>query len=117
MVDPDIDPALVGGEVIDPVRDRLAELLVLESCTRTRSGSPLGRHSRPAFLKSPTSSFFLVSTQITGCPVDRALGDRVDVLKLRVAVGVLRPSRVLTLACRLYPSPRSSFATVVKCAW
>ena len=29
---------------------------------------PLGRNSRPPFLKSPTSSFFFVSTEITGCP-------------------------------------------------
>ena len=27
---------------------------------------PFGRHSRPLFLKSPTSSFFFVSTEITG---------------------------------------------------
>ena len=31
--------------------------------------------------------------------------------------GCWRPSLVLTFACRLYPSPRSSCATVVKCAW
>lgn len=29
-------------------------------------GSPRGRHSRPAFLQSPTSSFFFVSTEIAG---------------------------------------------------
>src|SRR6476660_844602 len=38
-----------------------------KSCTRTSSGAPFGRHARPAFLKSPTSSFFFVSTEITGC--------------------------------------------------
>ena len=36
-----------------------------KSCVRVAAGWPLGRHSRPAFLNSPTSSFFLVSTLIT----------------------------------------------------
>jgi hypothetical protein len=31
-----------------------------------RSGSPFGCHSRPPFLKLPTSCFFLVSTEMTG---------------------------------------------------
>ena len=31
-------------------------------------GSPVARNSRPPFLKSPTSSFFLVSTEMTGWP-------------------------------------------------
>ena len=31
-----------------------------------------GDHSRPAFLKSPTSSFFLVSTELTGSPAANA---------------------------------------------
>ena len=43
-----------------------------KSCTRTSSGEPFGRHSRPAFLKSPTSSFFLVSTEIAGSPAASA---------------------------------------------
>ena len=38
-----------------------------KSCTRTASGVPVGCHSCPAFLKSPTNSFFFVSTEITGC--------------------------------------------------
>jgi hypothetical protein len=32
----------------------------------TFSGRPLGSHSRPPFLKSPTNSFFFESTEITG---------------------------------------------------
>jgi hypothetical protein len=32
----------------------------------TRSGLPFGRHSFPLFLKSPTCSFFFVSTDTTG---------------------------------------------------
>src|ERR1035437_3141832 len=38
----------------------------IKSCTLTASGDPLGRHSRPLFLKFLTSSFFLVSTEMTG---------------------------------------------------
>src|SRR5580704_14574577 len=40
---------------------------MMKSCTRTDSGFPAGRSSLPLFLKSPTSSFFLVSTEIAGC--------------------------------------------------
>src|SRR4051795_3440122 len=43
-----------------------------KSCTRPASGDPLGRHARPPFLKSPTSSFFLASTEITGSPAASA---------------------------------------------
>src|SRR5450432_596897 len=37
-----------------------------KSCTLTLSGSPLGCHSRPPFLYSPTCSFFFASTEIAG---------------------------------------------------
>src|SRR5947209_1747943 len=40
-----------------------------KSWVRTAAGWPLGRHSRPALANSPTSSFFLVSTLITGSPL------------------------------------------------
>src|SRR6201987_3871321 len=39
-----------------------------KSWTLTSSGLPLGCHSRPPFLNCPTSSFFFVSTEITGWP-------------------------------------------------
>ena len=39
-----------------------------KSWTSTSSGSPCGCHSRPAFLKFPTSSFFLVLTEMNGTP-------------------------------------------------
>src|SRR5438105_4727255 len=67
MVNPDTHPTRIGGEVVDPVRHRAAELLDQKSWTRTSSGLPCGRYSRPLLRKSPTSSFFLVSTEITGC--------------------------------------------------
>ncbi len=37
-----------------------------KSCTRTGSGWPFARSSRPGLLKSPTNSFFLVSTEMAG---------------------------------------------------
>jgi hypothetical protein len=42
-----------------------------KSWVLTSTGQPAGRHCRPAFLNSPRSSFFLVSTLITGCPASR----------------------------------------------
>ena len=40
----------------------------MKSCVRTGTGLPWGRYSFPPLAKSPTSSFFLVSTLITGSP-------------------------------------------------
>ena len=73
-----------------------------KSCTRTGGGVPFGCHSRPAFLKFPTSSFFFVSTEITGCPRGQKLvRGRVDVLELRVPIGV--NGAFLSFAHRLQP--------------
>ena len=56
-------------------------------------GAPLGRNSRPPFLKGPTSSFFFVSTEITGSPRESCS----KVLKLGVAVRVFRPRQGLAI--------------------
>ena len=102
MVDPDLDPALVVGEVVDAVGDRLAELVVLEVVDADRLGLALGRHSCPPFLKSPTSSFFLVSTEIAGWPAAIA-SPTVSLMWRNCASrsGWSVPSLVLRLACRL----------------
>ena len=68
VIDPDTNPARVGGLVVDAVGDGFASSLSLKSWTFTFSGFPLGRHSRPPLRNWPTSSFFLVSTDTTGCP-------------------------------------------------
>jgi hypothetical protein len=62
-----VDPAGVRDDVVDAVGHGPAQLAVGKSWVPTRIGSPLGSHSRPLFLKGPTSSFF-VSTLITGAP-------------------------------------------------
>src|SRR3954471_13102200 len=83
-----------------------------KSCTRTASGWPLGRSSRPPFLKSPTSSFFFVSTEIAGWPaVWQAFTRALMYSNWASRSGWLVPSRVLRLACRLKPSRRSSRPT------
>ena len=68
MIDTDADPAGIIADVVDTVGHGAAKFVIRKSCTRTGSGEPLGCHSRPAFLKSPTNSFFLVSTEIAGSP-------------------------------------------------
>ncbi len=65
MVDPDADPARIGGEIINAIRNRPAKLLDQEVVDPDRLRITL-RYSRPLFLKSPTSSFFFVSTEIAG---------------------------------------------------
>src|SRR5437667_12338616 len=60
-----------------------------KSWTRTASGFSCGRYSRPLLRKSPTSSFFLVSTEITGCfSANAAATLGVDAGELRIPVGV-----------------------------
>ena len=87
----------------------------MKSCTRTGSGSPFGRNSRPAFLKSPTSSFFLVSTEIAGSPAaSAAFTCCVDVAELRVAVGmVASPRGSCGWPAGCSPSSRSRSATTL----
>ena len=77
----------------------------MKSCTCTVSGSPFGRSSRPAFLNDPTSSFFLVSTEMTGWPDARCCAVRALMcLNCALRSGCWLPSRCLLLACKLYPS-------------
>ena len=73
-----------------------------KSCTRTGSGLCFGRSSRPGFLKSPTSSFFLVSTEIAGSPAAIAACTTVWMwANWASRSGWLVPSRVLRLAWQL----------------
>ena len=92
MIDPDRHPALVVGDVIDPVGDRLAELWVFEVV-----GADLDRLAGRAPL---TPAVLEVADQLLLLGVDRyhrlAGGHRardrgVYVLELRVAVGMLAP--------------------------
>src|SRR5579872_3588381 len=99
----------------------LPSSLSMKSWTRTSSGSPWGCHSWPPFLKSPTSSFFLVSTEITGWP--RRWNTRTSPLMCSnwaLRSGCDAPSRVLRLPCKLYPAARSRRRTVLSltgCPW
>jgi hypothetical protein len=68
MAGADVDEAVVVAEIIDPVWDGLPVAEEGKSWTCTRTGWPFGRQVRPLFLNSPISSFFLVSTEITGWP-------------------------------------------------
>ena len=67
MVDADTDPPRISREVVDPVWHRATQFLDQEVMDRDFFRVAWGRYSRPLLRKSPTSSFFLVSTEITGC--------------------------------------------------
>ena len=70
--------------------------------TSTNSGSSLGRHSRPPFLKLPTSSFFLVSTEITGVPCSmHRFAVPLMCSNCALRSGCCAPSTALLGACRL----------------
>ena len=68
MVDAHADPALVTRHVVDAVGDRLAEFLVHEVVDEHLLGLTARLPLAPAVLEFPTSSFFFVSTEITGWP-------------------------------------------------
>ena len=71
MVAPDATPRPRWPHVVDPIGDGLApssEEIVDLHLLRL----PVGCHSRPLFLKLPTNSFFLVSTDTTGSPAPRS---------------------------------------------
>ena len=61
-----VDPAGVLADVVNPVRHGAALAADEEVVDPHFLRLALRDHSRPAFLKSPTSSFFLVSTEIAG---------------------------------------------------
>src|SRR5216110_101574 len=58
VIDADAHPAFIAVEIVDAIRNGLAApgVLIRKSWTRTRWGDFAGRHVRPTFLKSPTSS-------------------------------------------------------------
>src|SRR5207247_10973684 len=60
------DPARIAADIVDAYGMALPSAGSGKSWTLTGSGCPLGCHSRPPFLKLPTNSFFLVSTETTG---------------------------------------------------
>src|SRR5215218_2649412 len=88
--------------------------LIRKSWTRTSSGWPWGYHSWPPVLKSPTSSFFFVSTEITGC-CSASAAETLWLMSANCASrsGWLLPSLVLQLACRLNFCCFSSSPTTV----
>ena len=75
---------------------------ITKSWTCTRCGVFAGRQVRPAFLNAPTSSFFLVSTEIVGCCCRCARRTRRAMYRNCASRSTCwRPSRVLALPCRL----------------
>ena len=64
VVDADVHPALVAQHVVDAVRDRLPQFPVNEIVYAYAHGAPL---RLPFYAPvSPSSSFFFVSTEMTG---------------------------------------------------
>src|SRR3954462_7568856 len=102
MVDAQAHPAAVVQRIVDPVRRHLAQGLVREVVHVDR----LGRAFRPvvaaAVLERTISSFFLVSTEITGWPAAwKAQARALRCANWPSRSGWLAPSRVLRLVCRL----------------
>jgi hypothetical protein len=65
------DEPLVGGQIEDPVGDRLADLGVGEVVDVHPYRLPTGWYSRPLLAGFPATSFIFVSTETTGSPARR----------------------------------------------
>ena len=92
MIDPDTDPARVGPQVVHPVGDGAPEAWHHEVVHAHRRGLPLGGPFAPAILEVAHQFLLLGVDRDRRLP--RAQGGPdpgVDVLELRVAIGVVRP--------------------------
>ena len=67
---PDTHPRFIASHVVDAIRNRLALRVAGENRARAPppAASPSSATPGPHSRRFPTSSFFLVSTEITGCP-------------------------------------------------
>ena len=84
-------PAGVVGDVVDVVGNRTSEFGNDEVMHADFFRPTLSAAIGLAFLKSPTSSFFLVSTEIAGSPAASVPFTRiVDVVELRIAIRMVR---------------------------
>src|SRR5664279_5253938 len=84
-----------------PARPSLGSI---KSCTLTASGDPLGRPSRPLFLKFPTSSFFFgINRDDRLIRRHKRSGLIADVLKLCVPVHVTASFPCLTVCLQTVP--------------
>jgi hypothetical protein len=90
VVNPYAHPAGIADDVIDPHTAQPGRVRDPRSCTRTGSGCPSARNSRLAFLKSPTSSFFLVTTEVARL-ARRQSGFHagIDMIELRIPIGII----------------------------
>ena len=92
VVMPTLTQPALAVDIVHAIGHDLAEFLVLEVVhVHAPADRPSGRQSVPPFLKLPISSFFFVSTEMTGWPAAwAAITLRVDVLELRIAIGMAR---------------------------
>ncbi len=92
MVDADTDPAGVGPQVVHPIGDGPPEARQHEVMHADRRGLPLGGPFPPAILEGAHQFLLLGVDRDRRLPSAQAGPDPgVDVLELRVAVGVVRP--------------------------
>ena len=89
-------------QIVDAIRNAFPPVVavagITKSWTCTRCGVFAGRQVRPAFLNAPTSSFFLVSTEIVGCCCRCARRTRRAMYRNCASRSTCwRPSRVLAL--------------------
>ena len=106
MIDAHGHPPPLGGDVVDPVRNRLAQLLVLEVMHPYQLRLALGSPLAPRVLEIPDQLLLLgVDRDDRLVLIDCPLGDRVDVPELRVAIRMLSALPSLDVCLQVLAKP------------
>jgi len=101
-VDPDTHPSRIGADVVHPVRHDLAEFLVLEVVHLHALRITLRTIIGATVLVIAISSFFLVSTEMTGCPAAcAAMAFALMCSNCALRSGCFEPSSAFRFDCRL----------------
>ena len=89
MINPHTYPAVVGGDVIDPIRNTLAQMLVNKILAAHLDRLPLGMPFVPRIFEIPDQFLFLGVHRYHRLPAFLKCPDLlVDMLELRIAIGM-----------------------------
>jgi hypothetical protein len=102
VIDADVDPSFVARDIIDSVRNRLAQFLVDEVVDPNGFGIARRPPLAPAVSEVTDLLFFLVATEMTGWPLVWNLRTcRLMCSNWALRSGCELPSRVLRSDCKL----------------
>src|SRR5665213_2995117 len=105
VIDPDVHPALIRGDVIDAIRARFTELLVLEVVHADQLGLALGAPFPPGVLEiADQLLLFAVDRDDRLTVLQRLAAGRVDPPELQITIGMLAALTGLHVRLQAVPS-------------